>query len=50
MVRRAAHGVLWYIRGAERCAQRLPHLTAHDLAEIDVEVRAALTELGNGTG
>jgi hypothetical protein len=30
-----------------RAAQRLPHLTAHDVAEIDVEVRAALTEIAS---
>jgi phage terminase Nu1 subunit (DNA packaging protein) len=29
-----------------RCAARLPHLTAHDAAEIDAEVRAALSEIG----
>jgi phage terminase Nu1 subunit (DNA packaging protein) len=29
-----------------RCAARLPHLTAHDVAEIDGEVRAVLTKLG----
>jgi hypothetical protein len=26
----------------------LPHLTVHDVAEIDAEVRAVLTELGEG--
>jgi len=26
---------------------RLPHLTPHDAAEIDAEVRAVLTEVGN---
>lgn len=31
-----------------RCQQRLPGLTAHDVSEIDREVRAALTELGEG--
>ena len=31
-----------------RCAQRLPGLTAHDVSEIDREVRAALTEVGTG--
>jgi phage terminase Nu1 subunit (DNA packaging protein) len=31
-----------------RAAQRLPHLTPHDIGELDAEVRAALTELGNG--
>jgi phage terminase Nu1 subunit (DNA packaging protein) len=30
-----------------RVAQRLPHLAAYDIAEIDTEVRAALSELGN---
>lgn len=29
-----------------RAAQRLPHLTAHDVAEIDAEVRAVLMEVG----
>jgi hypothetical protein len=28
-----------------RVAQRLPHLTAHDVAEIDAEVRAVLAEV-----
>jgi len=32
-----------------RCAQRLPGLTAHDVSEIDREVRAALTEVGTAT-
>jgi hypothetical protein len=31
-----------------RVAARLPHLTAHDVAEIDAEVRVVLTEIGNG--
>lgn len=30
-----------------RCQQRLGHLTAHDVATIDREVRDALTEAGN---
>jgi phage terminase Nu1 subunit (DNA packaging protein) len=29
-----------------RVSQRLPHLSAHDVAEIEAEVRAALTEVG----
>ena len=29
-----------------RVAHRLPHLTAHDVAEIDREVRDALMEIG----
>ena len=29
-----------------RCAARLPHLTAHDVAEIDAEIRAVLAEIG----
>jgi len=28
-----------------RAAQRLPHLSVHDVAEIDREVRAVLTEM-----
>jgi phage terminase Nu1 subunit (DNA packaging protein) len=32
-----------------RVAGRLPHLTRHDVSEIDAEMRAALTELGSGT-
>jgi phage terminase Nu1 subunit (DNA packaging protein) len=28
-----------------RAAARLPHLTPHDVAEIDAEVRAVLTEV-----
>jgi phage terminase Nu1 subunit (DNA packaging protein) len=31
-----------------RVSQRLPHLLAHDLSEIDLEIRAALAELGSG--
>ena len=31
-----------------RAAQRLPHLRAHDVDEIDHEVRAVLTEIGGG--
>lgn len=31
-----------------RVAQRLPHLTKRDLAEIDSEIRAVLSELGAG--
>jgi phage terminase Nu1 subunit (DNA packaging protein) len=30
-----------------RVAARLPHLSRTDIAEIDAEVRAALTELGD---
>jgi phage terminase Nu1 subunit (DNA packaging protein) len=33
-----------------RCGARLPHLSAHDVGEIDVEVRAVLTEVGSGDG
>jgi phage terminase Nu1 subunit (DNA packaging protein) len=33
-----------------RCQQRLPHLTAHDVSELDLELRAVLTELSNGHG
>jgi len=28
-------------------SQRLPHLQAHDVAEMDAEVREASTEIGN---
>jgi terminase small subunit / prophage DNA-packing protein len=31
-----------------RCSARLPHLSVHDAAEIDAEVLAALTALGEG--
>lgn len=30
-----------------RVAARLPHLSKHDVAEIDAEVRAVLAEIGN---
>lgn len=33
---------------ASRCGGRLPHLTTHDIVEIDHEIRTALTELGDG--
>jgi phage terminase Nu1 subunit (DNA packaging protein) len=33
-----------------RVAQRLPRLTAHDIAEVDAEIREALSTLGNGHG
>lgn len=29
-----------------RVAARLPHLSKHDVAEIDAEIRAALSEIG----
>lgn len=32
-----------------RAGARLPHLTPHDIAEIDAEVRAVLTELGGAS-
>jgi phage terminase Nu1 subunit (DNA packaging protein) len=31
-----------------RVQQRLPHLTVHDVAEIDREVRTVLKEIGTG--
>jgi terminase small subunit / prophage DNA-packing protein len=31
-----------------RCQQRLPHLTAHDVNEFDLELREALRTLGEG--
>ena len=47
-------GVLRAVRAGmlavpSRCAARLPHLMAHDVAEIDAEVRAALVGIGNET-
>jgi phage terminase Nu1 subunit (DNA packaging protein) len=30
-----------------RCAARLPHLSTHDIVELDAEIRSALAELGN---
>jgi terminase small subunit / prophage DNA-packing protein len=44
-------GVLRAVRAGmlavpSRCQQRLPGLTAHEVAEIDHEVRAVLTEIG----
>lgn len=46
-------GVLRTVRAGmlavpNRCQQRLPNLTAHDVSEIDREVRAALIEVGKG--
>ena len=32
---------------AEPVQQQLPHLTAHDVGEVDAEVRAVLTEIGS---
>ena len=32
-----------------RAAQRLPHLSLHDIGEIDHEIRAALDEFGHNT-
>lgn len=44
-------GILRTVRAAmlavpSRVAARLPHLSKHDVAEIDAEVRAALGEIG----
>ena len=46
-------GILRTVRAAmlavpSRCAQRLPGLNAHDVSEIDREVREVLTEVGTG--
>jgi phage terminase Nu1 subunit (DNA packaging protein) len=46
-------GVLRTVRAGclavpSRCAARLPQLSKHDVAEIDAEIRAALTEVGSG--
>jgi hypothetical protein len=32
---------------SSRAGARLPHLTAHDLAVLDTEVREVLTEVGS---
>ena len=50
-VEREWSGVLRTVRAGmlavpSRVAQRLPHLSAHDVAEIDQEVRAVLAEIG----
>ena len=47
-------GVLRTVRAGmlavpSRAGARLPHLTPHDIAEIDAEVRTVLTEMGTGT-
>ncbi len=52
-VRREWSDVLRTVRAGmlavpSRAGARLPHLTAHDIAEIDAEVRAVLTEVGGG--
>jgi phage terminase Nu1 subunit (DNA packaging protein) len=46
-------GVLRFVRAGmlavpSRAASRLPHLSAHDISEIDLEVRSVLTEVGGG--
>lgn len=51
-VERAWVDVLRQVRKAmlalpSRVQRRLPHQTAHDVAEIDAEVRAVLTDFGN---
>ena len=51
-VETAWSGVLRTVRAgmlavSSRVAQRLPHLTPHDIAEIDREVRAALSEIAS---
>jgi phage terminase Nu1 subunit (DNA packaging protein) len=48
-------GVLRTVRAGilampSRVGARLPHLTPHDIGEIDAEVRALLTHLGNDGG
>jgi len=44
ILRRVRDGVL---ASPSRVAGRLPHLTRHDVAEIDDELRIVLTELGH---
>lgn len=46
-------GVLRDVRAAllavsSRCGARLPHLTAHDVATIDIEIRSALEAIADG--
>jgi hypothetical protein len=36
------------VMGLIYAEQRLPHMTAHDVGEIDREIRDALMELGEG--
>jgi len=43
-LRKVRAGVL---AAPSRCASRLPHLTPHDISEIDAELRAVLTEIGS---
>jgi len=47
-------GVLRTVRAGvlaapSRCQQRLPHLSVHDVAQIDAELRTVLTELGEAS-
>src|SRR5438046_2508303 len=47
-------GVLRTVRAAvlavpSRVAARLPHLSKHDVAEMDAEIRAALGDIGGAT-
>jgi phage terminase Nu1 subunit (DNA packaging protein) len=44
------YGVLRTVRAGmlavpSRCGARLPHLTAHDIGELDADVRQVLTEI-----
>ena len=50
MVIDLAHGSAGMLAVSSRAAQRLPHLTPHDVAEIDAEVREALVEVGTSNG
>ena len=45
MLRGARAGMLAV---ASRCAQRLPHLNEHGVAQIDAEIRAVLPEVSGG--
>ena len=44
ILRRVRDGVL---AASSRVAGRLPHLTRHDVSELDAELRIVLTELGH---
>jgi phage terminase Nu1 subunit (DNA packaging protein) len=48
VVRRAAQRARRMLAVPSRAGARLPHLTPHDIAEIDAEVRAVLTEIRSG--
>lgn len=50
MVGYPAHLAEGILAVSSRCQQRLPGQTAHEVAEIDREVRDALTQIGEAAG